>query len=335
MLGDGYAEKLSHARPMSKAEKKKRQNEFDLVERVHEAELDRLQGLPEPEHKLTVTLEEDTFTEEKFQVYENYQRIVHQEPPSKITRKGFRNFLCESPIRRRIEVGPGGKEKRLGSYHHCYRLDGKLVGIGVLDLLPHCVSGVYFLYHESLHKFSPGKLSAVREITLALEDGYRYWYPGFYIHSCPKMRYKIDYLPQYMLDPESLQWDLLGPEILALLDKKSFVSYSEEKKRQVNGVADENATEEEKMADPDDEEPLYLFGTDMPGIPSLEEMAKVDMDDIPLRIGGVEGNFKTSDLVIWATQTLSLEGGLKTRIAEFVAAMGPELVGTLCLDFTR
>lgn len=38
-----------------------------------------------------------------------------------------------------------GKEKKIGSYHQCYRLDGKLVALGVLDLLPHCVSSVYLM----------------------------------------------------------------------------------------------------------------------------------------------------------------------------------------------
>ncbi len=38
-----------------------------------------------------------------------------------------------------------GKEKWIGSYHQCYRLDGKLVAMGVLDLLPTCVSSVYLM----------------------------------------------------------------------------------------------------------------------------------------------------------------------------------------------
>lgn len=320
---------------MSKAEKKKRHNEFDLLDRIHEAESDRLTGLPEPAHNFTVTLEEDTFTEEKFLVYENYQKIVHKESPSDISRKGFKRFLCDSPIRRRTDIDPSGKEKRLGSFHQCYRLDGKLVAIGVLDLLPHCVSAVYFLYHESIHSFTPGKLGAVREIALALEGGYQYWYPGFYIHSCPKMRYKIDYSPQYILDPESLQWDFLGPEILSLLDKEPYVSFSAEKKREATGTVDEDAPMDDALFSPDDEEAPVLFNTDMPGIPSFDEMAKVDMGEISLRLNGVEGEFKTADLVIWSTQTLSREGGLKTRIAELVAAIGPELMGSLCLDFSR
>lgn len=39
----------------------------------------------------------------------------------------------------------GEKEQRLGSYHQCYRLNGRLVAVVVLDLLPGCVSSVYLM----------------------------------------------------------------------------------------------------------------------------------------------------------------------------------------------
>ncbi|KAH6688313.1 arginyl-tRNA-protein transferase [Plectosphaerella plurivora] len=338
VLGKDYAEKSSHVKRHSKADKKKRQTEFDLLERIHEAELDKMSVPPEPAHKLSVTLEHDDFTEEKFLVYENYQRVVHKEKPSEITRTGFRRFLCDSPLRRTVEKTSDGKDKHLGSYHHCYRLDGKLVAIGVLDLLPQCVSAVYFLYHESIHQFSPGKLGAIREIALALEGGYRYWYPGFYIHSCPKMRYKIDYSPQYVLDPESLSWDLLGPEILGLLDKSAYVSYSASQKRAAlkDGELSDILESDVVIGDDTvDEEPPLLFNTDMPGISSLSDMAKLDLGNIALRVPGQQDLVTTGDLVIWREQGLSAEGGLKTKIAELVAAMGPELKESLCLDFSR
>lgn len=341
VLGKDYAERASHVRRHSKADKKKRQNEFDLIERIHEAELDRMSVPPEPAHKLSVTLETDDFTEEKFLLYENYQRTVHKEKPAEITRNGFRRFLCDSPLIRSVETTADGKEKHLGSYHHCYRLDGKLVAIGVLDLLPQCVSAVYFLYHESIHQFSPGKIGAVREIALALEGGYRYWYPGFYIHSCPKMRYKIDYSPQYVLDPESLSWDLLGPEILGLMDKSPYVSASAARKRAAlaggeNPDQADDSAEDVTMADEvDDDEPPLLFNTDMPGIPSLADMGKMELGDIALRVPGMQEEVTTGDLVVWREQSLSPEGGLKTKIAELVAAIGPELKDSMCLDFSR
>jgi hypothetical protein len=67
-----------------------------------------------------------------------------------------------------------------------YRLDGKLIAMAVLDILPNCVSSVYFVYDPAWEKFSLGKvlfaiglatysinvifkLSALREVALVRE----------------------------------------------------------------------------------------------------------------------------------------------------------------------
>jgi arginine-tRNA-protein transferase len=45
-----------------------------------------------------------------------------------------------------------------GSYHHLYRVDGQLIAMAVLDILPDCVSSVYFMYDRSWQEFSLGKV---------------------------------------------------------------------------------------------------------------------------------------------------------------------------------
>ena len=42
-----------------------------------------------------------------------------------------------------------------------YRLDGKLIAMAVLDILPNCVSSVYFMYDSAWGKFSLGKVPRV------------------------------------------------------------------------------------------------------------------------------------------------------------------------------
>ncbi|KAK4122690.1 hypothetical protein N657DRAFT_474138 [Parathielavia appendiculata] len=392
ILGDSYAREAARLHPRSRAEARRRHNVFDLVERIHEPEAEVLKSPPSPDHVFTVTLEPDTFTEEKYAVFENYQRIVHREPPSKISRNGFRRFLCNSPLRRGSIAGPDGKQRPLGSFHQCYRIDGELVAVGVLDLLPNCVSAVYFLYHESIHWLNPGKLGALREIALAREAGYRWWYPGYYVHNCAKMRYKIEYKPQYVLDPEDLRWYLLDKEALALFDKGHYVCFSSSRKRpeaggghgngqSMEGVVNsspsashppeaavpatqeglsikpaETASEEDadtntpqptehgSGSDSDDEEDdeeeeeednAFLLTSSMPGIPSLEQMRHVDMDRLVLRSDFSDNLIVASHLVIWETEDIAQFGSLKSRIAELVAAVGPDLVGEVCIDFRK
>ncbi len=288
--------------------------------------------------------------DEKYAVFENYQRVVHQEPPGKISPSGFERFLCGSPLIRRTEVGPDGKEKMLGSFHQCYRLDGQLVAIGVLDLLPDCVSTVYFLYHESIHSFAPGKLGAMREIALAREGGYRWWYPEYYIHNCPKMRYKIDYSPQYVLDPETLAWDHLNPEVLSIFDRKPYVSLSryrsEQEEEDQGGGSGEPPAELPTQADteleqgseeaPDSDEDMetsFLLTSNFPGIPSLEEMEGADLDGLMVRFDA--GLYPASALRVWETETIREPGSLKAVIAELAAAVGLDLLDKFCLDFRR
>ena len=392
ILGDKYVRDAARLHPRSRAEVRRRHNEFDLVERIHESESRFLKSPPSPDHEFTVTLEPDTFTEEKYEVFENYQRIVHREPPSKISKHGFKRFLCDSPLSRETAVGADGTERKLGSFHQCYRIDGKLVAVGVLDLLPDCVSAVYFLYHESIHWLNPGKLGALREIALAREAGYRWWYPGYYVHNCAKMRYKIEYRPQYVLDPESLDWYLLDKQALALFDTEHYVCFSGRQPREggdgrgagdsldppaaqnqhteplkntsnaetsnptppqkdhhhddeaaendadpdaVTGDDDEEAEAEAEEEAEEEEESAFLLTSNMPGIPTLTEMQSVDMDRLVLRSDVSDSFIVASHLVIWDTEDIAQCGSLKSRIAELVAAVGPDLVGEVCIDFRK
>lgn len=342
VLGDEYAKEASRRYPRTKEQSQKRNNEFDLVERIHEAEYEQLKTPPEPAHKLEVTLEADDFTEEKFAVFDNYQRVIHKEAPGERTPKSFARFLCSSPLRRHTETRPDGTKKRLGSYHQCYRLDGKLVAVGVLDLLPQCVSSVYFLYDESIHKFSPGKLGALHEIALAREEGYRWWYPGYYIHSCPKMRYKMDYAPQYILDPVTLSWDPLDKTVLALLDKSPYVSLSQHRDRGA-ALGDQDANEAEAGnednvdAEDSDEDGIdgSLFDANMPGVPTLAEMETVDLDDIRVLGPSPAILYSMSDLVGWDDCTIYDWPKIKARMAELVGAMGADTPSKLCIDIMR
>ena len=50
-----------------------------------------------------------------------------------------------------------------------YRVDDKLIGISVIDILPLCVSSVYFIWDPDWAWASLGKISALWETALALD----------------------------------------------------------------------------------------------------------------------------------------------------------------------
>lgn len=280
-----FYERLS---PKKNREKKRLNTEFDLLSTIHESEVLRLHPGLTPDHQFEVTLEPDKFTEEKFELFANYQRHVHHDTESEISRPGFKRFLCSSPITRTTEADG----KKLGSFHQCYRLDGRLIAMAVLDLLPHAVSGVYFIYHSDFEKWSFGKLSACREAALALEGGYEYYYMGYYIHSCKKMRYKGDFKPQYVLDNVSLEWDPLDDELRGLMERRKYASMSEERARKAKsgegGGEDVEMEDEILHSSPAAamDSGLSLLELGMPGVLSLEKVKEqVDLDSMKVHLG--------------------------------------------------
>ncbi|KAG9626450.1 arginine-tRNA-protein transferas-like protein 1, partial [Aureobasidium melanogenum] len=329
VLGEEYIKETAKRFPKTKEEKTRQRNGFDLLHTVHEAEVDQLNPIA-PAHRFEVTLEPDNCTEEKFQVYKNYQIHVHHDEPGEVTKRGFERFLCKSPIARET-VQINGKEMRLGSYHQCYRLDGRLIAIGVLDLLPHAVSGVYFIYHQDFEKWSFGKLSAMREAALALEGGYEFYYMGYYIHNCIKMRYKGDYKPQYVLDPETYDWDPLDGELRELMGQQKYVSLSRERKHKQGeeGTPYLLDTPAEVAASPED-----LFEWGMPGMMSAADVeAQVDMDRMRIHVSKGMTVY-TEDLVAWESGGIEDPSSIKGVVGRYAAMVGPEVAKTAILDFS-
>ncbi|KAJ8125285.1 hypothetical protein O1611_g8354 [Lasiodiplodia mahajangana] len=344
VIGDAYAKEAARRHPKTREQAHKRNTEFCLTERIHESESQSLRHPPDPAHSLVVTLEPDDFTEEKYAVYENYQRIVHQEAISEISRSGFTKFLCNSPLTRETVTMSDGREKRLGSYHQCYRLDGRLVAIGVLDLLPYAVSSVYFLYHESIHDWSPGKLGALREIALAIEGKYRWWYPGFYIHTCPKMRYKMDYSPKHILNPDDMRWIEVSDEVLAKFDSHGYLDFSSNGGDRVTNsnqneedIAMDNETslENEESDSNSSREYISLLDSNMPGLPPMADIVSYDYDSIPVRLRA--GIFPAVDVFQWQNEHEDIRHGAGPRgqLAQMAAAVGLDVMPQLCLDIRR
>ncbi|KAL8841617.1 MAG: hypothetical protein Q9170_000831 [Blastenia crenularia] len=308
-------------------EKKRRKNHFNLYTAIHETESihtnrpinPKTKQPIEPAHNFEVHLEPDSYTEEKFALFQNYQLHVHNESRSEITKGGFKRFLC-SGLGQSSRL-KDGVEQKLGSYHQCYRLDGRLVAVGVLDLLPGCVSSVYLIYHQDVKEWYFGKLSALREISLALEGGYQHYY----------------------MDPENYSWDSLDADYLARLSARKYVSMSRERLLQ---LPPRRLTEDDEleMNNVISRLPGYLhasagdnamrrsaFGAGMPGLMSLDEVQeKIDLGKWLVNFGKMPVHLE--DLEIWAKCDIRNPSSPKRIIAELAAALGPALVSQLVLE---
>ncbi|XP_058043261.1 arginyl-tRNA--protein transferase 1 isoform X7 [Ahaetulla prasina] len=189
-------------------------------------------------------------------------------PPEALHHIEFTRFLCDSPLELEVckkqESGekdficlclkspgelelaehlPNGPDCGYGSFHQQYWLEGKLLAVGVIDILPKCVSSVYLYYDPDFSSLSLGVYSALREIAFTRQlhekaSDLCYYYMGFYIYSCPKMRYKGQYRPSDLLCPETYTWIPLE-QCLPSLERSKYSRLNQDLK-----IADEGMIKE-------------------------------------------------------------------------------------------
>lgn len=168
---------------------------------AHKFEIKLIQSSPpSPEFEATF--------KESYALYRKYQVSIHKDKPSEVPEKQFIRFLVDSPLMRSKN---SQDSIEYGSYHQHYYIDGKLVMVGVVDLLPNCLSSVYVFYDPDFMFLSPGVYSALTELAAVrkfhkTDPSFHYYYMGYYVHSCQKMKYKGQYTPSFLVCPETYRW---------------------------------------------------------------------------------------------------------------------------------
>jgi len=109
-------------------------------------------------------------------------------------------------------AGGGALSTGYGTAHHRYFLNGRLVAVAVVDVLPGALSSVYVFYDASprARALELGTLTALREVqwvqaaaAAAPTAALRAYLMGFFIESCAKMRYKAGFGPARVCCPQT------------------------------------------------------------------------------------------------------------------------------------
>ncbi|KAF8812342.1 hypothetical protein BYT27DRAFT_6414747 [Phlegmacium glaucopus] len=263
---------------------------------IHESEINFQTGI-QPCYRFETILEPSSYTPEKFALFKKYQEDIHHDLRN--SPAGFQGFLVDSPLTAEPipydSPPPSHLPLNYGSYHQLYKLDGKLIAMAVLDILPNCVSSVYFMYDKDWERFSLGKLSALREVSLAQEireagaPEMSSLYMGFYIYSCPKMRYKGDYLPSYLADPESYEWFPLET-CISLLQKYNYACFSEPSHSFNN---DESESISEDASTDWDSEELEATDPKFDGVKIIARSARGKIITLPINETGYLSRYAT------------------------------------------
>uniref|UniRef100_A0A1B6E864 Arginyl-tRNA--protein transferase 1 n=2 Tax=Clastoptera arizonana TaxID=38151 RepID=A0A1B6E864_9HEMI len=191
-----------------------------------------------PAHRLEMVLVSVSSPEMKetlqksWAVYSKYQQTIHNDSIDRCGVETYVNFLVNSPLEPwKPNDGP---PQGYGSFHQQYWLDGKLIAVGVIDILPSCVSSVYFFYDPDYSFLTLGTYGSLREVSFTRSLHHRapklrYYYMGYYIHSCPKMRYKGSLVPSFLSCPEVFTWhpiEFCRP----LLDQAKYCRFNQDPK---------------------------------------------------------------------------------------------------------
>lgn len=84
------------------------------------------------------------------------------------------------------------------TYEICYRLNGKLIGNGIIDLGTNWLNAVYFFFDEEESKRSPGIFNILTLIKFCLKKKIDYLYLGYTIDGLSSMDYKTRFKPYFL-----------------------------------------------------------------------------------------------------------------------------------------
>jgi len=83
-----------------------------------------------------------------------------------------------------------------------YRVDGRLVAVGVADLEPKAMSAVYCYFDPAESRRSLGVFNVLWMIEECRRRGLPWLYLGYWVAGSPKMSYKAGYRPHEVLGPD-------------------------------------------------------------------------------------------------------------------------------------
>ena len=138
-----------------------------------------------PKHLYEISIHRAILTDEVFELYKDYEKIVHSRDVE--NKDQLNRHLCSSPAydpsnpadkfvaerpapldSKDIDVGKVFKDEGLypgeGTFHIYHRIDGKLIGMGVIDITKSLLNSEYFIWDQGFKFISPGVVGAIHEI---------------------------------------------------------------------------------------------------------------------------------------------------------------------------
>ena len=169
-------------------------------------------------------------TEERFLLYNKYQRAVHNENS---TLQTYNNNWGLSIIEKKKIPLPENLSQKTkhpelypeyyGTYNLVHRIDGKIIAVTVIDIMPKSLESVYCYYDPDYSFLDLGVFTVIREIEYLksfqnlINNNMIYYSMGEMCQSCQKLRYKGNYFPTEIMDHYTGNYVLLTDEVKKLI----------------------------------------------------------------------------------------------------------------------
>jgi leucyl-tRNA---protein transferase len=138
---------------------------------------------------VTLTIQKPSISNEHISLYNRYHLDMHhrrQWPFREINRDQYFESFMEG----------GFSFSREFQYRH----EGKLIGLGLVDVTPNVMSSIYFFHDPEWRDSALGTYSVLKEIEDGQVNNRQWLYMGYYIRDCGSMNYKNKYRPYELLD---------------------------------------------------------------------------------------------------------------------------------------
>ena len=206
-----------------------------------------------PVDRLTIETKPTHFDREAFDLYNEYHVTRHDKPRK--SEYSYCEHVVNTPIANQTVDGFD-----YGTYHQLYKLDGKLVAIGIIDIVPTGIVSIYMWYSVSKEvlKLSFGVYSALKEIEFVRElskrnPNMKYYYLQGWNENNKKLSYKANYSPEEFYCPCVAQgWVQNQDQVTS--SKQEYI----QKKREEAGAM---VLDESKSSKPSDNPPSSSSGT--------------------------------------------------------------------------
>ena len=276
-----------------------------------------------PEDRLTVETVPTQFIQEAYELYNSYHIAKHDKP--KKSRYSYCEHVVNSPMRNQYSKG-GPIE--YGTYHQLYRLDGKLVAVGVIDIIPNGVISIYMWYDMSkdVSKYSFGVYSALKEIEYAQklrekDPNIRYYYMQGWNGNNHKLAYKSNYEPEEFYSPCTASDWVFGLSGVEECQKK----FKEEKTKEEDKDGSSSTFKVNDVvagaALPLDR--VWYERVNSGNGPLVDELLLCINDSLCIKFKDLLDRY---DLCIEQVNTM------RSKLEELMLALGPELCSSLIVD---